>query len=177
MGHAEWEMEAWREAFHFKSQCWEKQLCRTDVAARLLGSKVIYDEIVKDWRSTGGSQKKRWKKLWVAQELNLGHFPPISSTSQLSHHLAASQLQDFACHCFPPFTIHTVSASYFHIKPHWSRMKGDEVWKGSASLFLNFLFYWIWHASQHRSMQVLWQLQNLEYCHKWWVSGRWNKNK
>lgn len=36
----------------------------------------------------------------------------------------------------------------------------DGVWKGSSLLFFTFLVYWIWHASQHGSMQILWQLQD-----------------
>lgn len=50
------------EGFHFKIQGCEKQQSGTDVTARLLGAKVIYDEIGKDCRSTGGRQNKSWEK-------------------------------------------------------------------------------------------------------------------
>lgn len=51
-----------RGGFHFKIRGCEKQRSGTDVAARLLGAKVIYDEIGKDCRSTGGRQNKSWEK-------------------------------------------------------------------------------------------------------------------
>lgn len=52
------------EGFHFKIRGCEKQQSRTDVTVRLLGAKVIYDEIGKDCRSTGGRQNKSWEKKY-----------------------------------------------------------------------------------------------------------------
>lgn len=43
--------------------------------------------------------------------------------------------------------------------------------------FLKFPFLLNLTCKPARINAVLWQLQNLEYCHKWWVSGRWSKNK
>lgn len=114
------------QSLHFK-RCWEKQLCKTEVAERLPGAKVNYVEVqgkkVEEEGRYSMRRKKRVKdceelrnraavrSIWDPSEqkncnlLTWMHSTNLSLKSSLSYHAASSQIQECACRCFLPFSI------------------------------------------------------------------------